>query len=58
MADIINLRQARKIKIRKDKADIASANRTKFGRSKGEKNLTNLSNTMSKEELDGKKLED
>jgi len=58
MADIINLRQARKIKARKDKSDMASANRTKFGRRKDEKNLTSRSNTRSKQKLDGKKLED
>jgi hypothetical protein len=40
MADIINLRQARKQKARDDKKAIAEANRLKFGRSKAEKEHT------------------
>ncbi|MDI1295690.1 MAG: DUF4169 family protein [bacterium] len=37
MADIINLRQARKAKMRADKAGQADANRAKFGRTKAER---------------------
>jgi hypothetical protein len=37
MAEIVNLRQARKAKARADKEDAAEANRQKFGRPKAEK---------------------
>lgn len=37
MADIINLRQARKAKVRKDKEQVAAANRAKFGQTKAER---------------------
>lgn len=37
MADIINLRQARKAKVRRDAESAAAANRAKFGRTKAEK---------------------
>ena len=37
MAEIINLRAARKAKARTDKEAAAEANRQKFGRTKGEK---------------------
>lgn len=37
MADIINLRQARKAKARREAEAVAAANRARFGRSKAEK---------------------
>jgi hypothetical protein len=37
MADVVNLRQARKRKDRADKAQQAAENRAKFGRTKGAK---------------------
>ncbi|HEX7743525.1 MAG TPA: DUF4169 family protein [Sphingobium sp.] len=37
MAEIINLRQARKARVRADKARVADANRAKFGRTKAER---------------------
>ena len=37
MAEIVNLRQARKAKARTEKDDSAAANRAKFGRTKAEK---------------------
>jgi Domain of unknown function (DUF4169) len=37
MADIINLRRARKNKLRDDEAKQADANRVKFGQSKADK---------------------
>ena len=39
MADIINLRRARKNKQRDEDAKLADANRLKFGQSKAEKRL-------------------
>ena len=37
MADVVNLRQARKQKLRADRAQQAAENRAKHGRTKGEK---------------------
>lgn len=37
MGDLVNLRQARKAKARRDKASAADANRAKFGRTKAQK---------------------
>jgi hypothetical protein len=37
MADIINLRRARKEKARRDRKNEAEANRLRFGRTKGQK---------------------
>ena len=42
MADIINLRQARKAKARVEKEKTADANRLAFGRTKAEKQVTKL----------------
>jgi Domain of unknown function (DUF4169) len=39
MADIINLRQVRKNKLRDEDAKVADANRLKFGQSKADKRL-------------------
>ena len=57
MADIINLRQARKAKLRADKARVADANRAKFGRTKAER-LVQLQEEQRKErQLDGSRRE-
>ncbi|CAM8660161.1 MULTISPECIES: DUF4169 family protein [Sphingobium] len=37
MTNIVNLRQARKVKARTDKAQAAQENRARFGRTKGQR---------------------
>lgn len=53
MADIINLRQARKAKKRADHAAQGEANRLSFGRKKGERTATQKAKTQAKNHLDG-----
>jgi len=57
MADIINLRQARKAKVRADAADKAAANRAKFGRTKGEKAREAAEDQRADRALDDSKLD-
>jgi hypothetical protein len=52
MAEIINLRQARKHKARADKEARANENRIAFGRTKAEKNLTQAEQDLAKSRLD------
>ena len=55
MADLINLRSARK-NLQRDKAEQqAEENRTKFGRSKADKKLASFELKKSQAALDGKK---
>ncbi len=58
MAEIINLRQARKNKARTQKSEKAAENRTKFGRNKLEKQKALQSIRRAKKDLDGKKIEE
>lgn len=58
MADIINLRHARKSKARSDKDKKAQENRVKFGRSKSEKTLERIDKMRQIKALDGKKRDD
>lgn len=58
MAEIINLRQARKQKARAEKEARADANRIAFGRSKAEKNLTKAEQELAKSRLDSHKRDD
>ncbi len=55
MADIVNLRQARKRKARDEKEKTAEANRIAFGRTKAEKQGTRLENTRAEKVLDAHK---
>jgi hypothetical protein len=55
MADIINLRRARKQKHRDDKEAMAGANRLKFGRSKAEKEQTQAETKRAVKALDAHK---
>ena len=58
MADLINLRSARK-NLQRDKAEQqAEENRTKFGRSKADKKLANFEIAKLEANLDGKKRDD
>ena len=57
MAEVINLRMARKAKQRTDKAREAEANRAKFGQTKAEKTLRQQESDRAERVLDGAKLE-
>ncbi len=58
MAEIVNLRRARKDRARAAKDARAAKNRTKFGRGKAEKRATGAERARAKTGLDGKKLAD
>lgn len=53
MADIINLRQARKAKMRLDDESRAAENRAKHGRSKAEKRLADMAKRKHEAVIDG-----
>ena len=55
MAEIINLRQARKQKARAEKEARADENRIAFGRTKAEKNLRQAEQELSRSRLDAHK---
>lgn len=56
-ADIVNLRQFRKVKARSEKESQAEQNRISFGRTKSEKDLTRALNEKAEKALDQGKLE-
>lgn len=58
MAEIINLRTARKRITRKVRDRVADVNRAKFGRMKAEKQITSARTTREQQNLDGHRLED
>ena len=58
MAEIVNLRQARKAKARTEKEAEASANRAKFGRTKAEKAVDTAKKALEDKRLDGHKREE
>lgn len=58
MAEIINLRSARKRKKREDNETQAENNRIKYGRTKHEKTLRNKQEILDTTKLDGHKLTD
>ena len=53
MAEIINLRQARKAKVREEANRTAAANRVAHGRSKAEKQLASAEAERERLRLDG-----
>lgn len=57
MADIVNLRQARKARDRAEKATLAAENRAKFGRTKAEKATDKADKARAERSLDGAKRE-
>ncbi len=57
MAEVINLRLARKAKDRAEKARQADANRAKFGQDKAERKARQAEAERAQRELDGKKLD-
>ena len=58
MAEIVNLRRARKDKARVAKDARAADNRARFGRGKAEKRAAESERERAKSGLDGKKLGD
>jgi Domain of unknown function (DUF4169) len=56
-AEIVNLRQVRKVKARSDKERAAEQNRISFGRTKQEKTLTKALNEKAAKMLDQSKLD-
>lgn len=57
MAEVINLRMARKAKDRAEKARRADANRAKFGQAKADRKARRAETDRATRELDGKKLD-
>ena len=58
MAEIINLRRARKRKERAEKEGQAADNRLAFGRSKAERTLTNARKNLTERRLDAHKRDE
>ena len=57
MADIVNLRRARKDKARRERESEAAANRRRFGRTKAQKSADKDAAARGRHDLDGKVLE-
>lgn len=57
MAEIVNLRRARKAKARAGREDEAARNRALFGRPKAERELQNKRTEQASKQLDGHKRE-
>lgn len=57
MADLVNLRQARKQRARIESEKTADANRAKFGRTKAERQQTDAEDRRAQADLDRKKLD-
>ena len=57
MAEIVNLRRARKDKARQQRKSEADANRRRFGRTKAEKAADKDAQERSRREVDGKKID-
>lgn len=58
MAEIVNLKRAKKMRERADAAAAADANRAKFGRTKTERLRLDAEQALAAKKLDGAKLED
>lgn len=57
MAEIVNLRRARKAKARDESAKQADANRAKFGRTKAERLQRDANSARALRDHDGKRLD-
>jgi hypothetical protein len=57
MAEIVNLRRARKDKARQQRESEADANRRRFGRTKAEKAADKDAQERSQRDMDGKKID-
>ena len=58
MAEIVNLRQARKAKARAGKEAEAATNRVRFGRTKAEKTIEAAKKSIEDKRLDGHKRDE
>lgn len=58
MAEIVNLKLARKRKAREESAAVADENRAKFGQTKQAKKLRDAEASLAGQKLDGHKRED
>jgi hypothetical protein len=58
MGELVNLRQARKQKLRAGKETTAEANRLKFGRTKGEKLKEASEKARAEKHIDGHKRDE
>jgi Domain of unknown function (DUF4169) len=58
MAEIINLRTARKRRERSEKETLAANNRASFGRTKSEKQLSKAEQSLATKRLDDHKRDD
>ena len=57
MADIVNLKRARKDKARRERDVEADANRRRFGRTKAEKAADKDAKARTDREIDGKRID-
>jgi hypothetical protein len=57
MAEIVNLRRARKDKARQQRESEAEANRRRFGRTKAEKAADKDTRERAERDIDGKKID-
>ena len=57
MAEIVNLRRARKDKARRQRESEADANRRRFGRTKAEKAADKDAQERATRDIDGKKID-
>jgi hypothetical protein len=57
MAEIVNLRRARKDKARRERESEADANRRRFGRTKAEKAADKDAQDRARRDVDGKKID-
>jgi hypothetical protein len=57
MAEIVNLRRARKDKARRDRETEADANRRRFGRTKSQKAADEQAEDRTRHTLDGKLID-
>ena len=57
MADIVNLKRARKDKARRERQVAAAANRRRFGRTKAEKAVDKDTKARAERDIDGKKID-
>lgn len=58
MTKVVNLRQARKARQRREKEAAAEANRARFGRSKGERQESDRSRAADNRHHEGHRLEE
>jgi Domain of unknown function (DUF4169) len=57
MAEIVNLRRARKDKVRRQRESEADANRRRFGRTKAEKAADKDAQQRARRDIDGKRID-